>query len=157
MLSVNFFLPKTQYKQTFLFDTNYTFSDMIQLLKNTMDNNRDMILTLNNTTLKYNDNTLLTNCNIRNDDNIYIKYDEFIDLNFVYPDLMSGIEMIFNKTDTLNDIIEAVKQEMDFDSDIFLTLNNKRINYNINNINNINNVITNCGIKNNDIIYVNYI
>ena len=156
MLSVNFFLPKTQYKQTFLFDTNYTFLDMINLLKNTMNNNRDIILTLNNKTLKYDGNTLLTNCNIRNDDNIYIKYDEFIDLNFVYPDLMSGIEMIFNKTDTLNDIIEAVKQEMDFDSDIFLTLNNKRINYNINNINNINNVITNCGIKNNDIIYVNY-
>ena len=151
MLSVNFYFHKTQYKQTLLFDTNYTFSDMIQLLKNTMDNNRDIILTLNNKTLKYNGNTLLTNCNIRNDDNIYIKYDEFIDLNFVYPDLMSGIEMIFNKTDTLNDIIEAVKQEMDFDSDIFLTLNNKRINYNSSN------VITKCGIKNNDIIYVNYI
>jgi len=151
MLSVNFFLPKTQYKQTFLFDTNYTFLDMINLLKNTMNNNRDIILTLNNKTLKYDGNTLLTNCNIRNDNNIYIRYDEFIDLNFVYPDLMSGIEMIFNKTDTLNDIIEAVKQEMDFDSNIMLTLHNKRINYNINN------VITNCGIKNNDIIYVNYV
>ena len=78
-------------------------------------------------------------------------HDEFIDLNFVYPDLMSGIEMIFNKTDTLNDIIEAVKQEMDFDSNIMLTLHNKRINYNINDL------ITNCGIKNNDIIYVNYV
>jgi hypothetical protein len=151
MLIVNFYFPKTQYKHTFLFATNYTFLDMIQLLKNTMDNNRDIILTLNNKTLKYNDNTLLTNCNIKNDDNIYIKYDEFIDLNFVYPDLMSGIEMIFNKTDTLNDIIEAVKQEMDFDSNIYLTLNNKCINYNIND------VITNCGIKNNDIIYVNYV
>ena len=151
MLSVNFFLPKTQYKQTFLFDTNYTFLDMINLLKNTMNNNRDIILTLNNKTLKYDGNTLLTNCNIRNDNNIYIRYDEFIDLNFVYPDLMSGIEMIFNKTDTLNDIIEAVKQEMDFDSNIILTLHNKRINYNINN------VITKCGIKNNDIIYVNYV
>ena len=151
MLSVNFFLPKTQYKQTFLFDTNYTFLDMINLLKNTMNNNRDIILTLNNKTLKYDGNTLLTNCNIRNDNNIYIRYDEFIDLNFVYPDLMSGIEMIFNKTDTLNDIIEAVKQEMDFDSNIMLTLHNKRINYNINN------VITKCGIKNNDIIYVNYV
>ena len=151
MLSVNFYFHKTQYKQTLLFDTNYTFSDMIQLLKNTMDNNRDIILTLNNKTLKYDGNTLLTNCNIRNDDNIYIRYDEFIDLIFVYPDLMSGIEMIFNKTDTLNDIIEAVKQEMDFDSNIMLTLHNKRINYNINN------VITKCGIKNNDIIYVNYV
>jgi len=151
MLSVNFFLPKTQYKQTFLFATNYTFSDMIQLLKNTMDNNRDIILTLNGKTLKYDGITLLTNCNIKNNDNIYIRYDEFIDLNFVYPDLMSGIEMIFNKTDTLNDIIEAVKQEMDFDSNIMLTLHNKRINYNINN------VITKCGIKNNDIIYVNYL
>jgi hypothetical protein len=151
MLSVNFFLPKTQYKQTFLFATNYTFSDMINLLKNTMDNNRDIILTLNGKTLKYDGDTLLTNCNIRNNDNIYIRYDEFIDLNFVYPDLMSGIEMIFNKTDTLNDIIEAVKQEMDFDSNIMLTLHNKRINYNINN------VITKCGIKNNDIIYVNYV
>jgi len=151
MLSVNFFLPKTQYKQTFLFATNYTFSDMIQLLKNTMDNNRDIILTLNGKTLKYDGITLLTNCNIKNNDNIYIRYDEFIDLNFVYPDLMSGIEMIFNKTDTLNDIIEAVKQEMDFDSNIMLTLHNKRINYNINN------VITKCGIKNNDIIYVNYV
>jgi hypothetical protein len=151
MLSVNFYFPKTQYKQTFLFATNYTFSNMIQLLKNTMDNNRDIILTLNGKTLKYNDNTLLTNCDIKNNDNIYIRYDEFIDLNFVYPDLMSGIEMIFNKTDTLNDIIEAVKQEMDFDSNIMLTLHNKRINYNINN------VITNCGIKNNDIIYVNYV
>jgi hypothetical protein len=151
MLSVNFFLPKTQYKQTFLFATNYTFSDMIQLLKNTMDNNRDIILTLNGKTLKYDGITLLTNCDIKNNDNIYIRYDEFIDLNFVYPDLMSGIEMIFNKTDTLNDIIEAVKQEMDFDSNIMLTLHNKRINYNINN------VITKCGIKNNDIIYVNYV
>jgi len=151
MLSVNFFLPKTQYKQTFLFATNYTFSDMINLLKNTMDNNRDIILTLNGKTLKYDGITLLTNCNIKNNDNIYIRYDEFIDLNFVYPDLMSGIEMIFNKTDTLNDIIEAVKQEMDFDSNIMLTLHNKRINYNINN------VITKCGIKNNDIIYVNYV
>jgi len=151
MLSVNLFLPKTQYKQTFLFATNYTFSDMIQLLKNTMDNNRDIILTLNGKTLKYDGITLLTNCDIKNNDNIYIRYDEFIDLNFVYPDLMSGIEMIFNKTDTLNDIIEAVKQEMDFDSNIMLTLHNKRINYNINN------VITKCGIKNNDIIYVNYV
>ena len=151
MLSVNFFLPKTQYKQTFLFATNYTFSDMINLLKNTMDNNRDIILTLNGKTLKYDGITLLTNCNIKNNDNIYIRYDEFIDLNFVYPDLMSGIEMIFNKTDTLNDIIEAVKQEMDFDSNIMLTLHNKRINYNSNN------VITKCGIKNNDIIYVNYL
>ena len=73
MLSVNFFLPKTQYTQTFLFATNYTFSDMINLLKNTMDNNRDIILTLNGKTLKYDGNTLLTNCNIRNNDNIYIR------------------------------------------------------------------------------------
>jgi len=151
MLSVNFFFPKTQYTQTFLFATNYTFSDMINLLKNTMDNNRDIILTLNGKTLKYDGDTLLTNCNIRNNDNIYIRYDEFIDLNFVYPDLMSGIEMIFNKTDTLNDIIKAVKQEIDFDSNIMLTLHNKRINYNIND------VITKCGIKNNNIIYVNYV
>ena len=151
MWSVNFYFPKTQYKHTFLFATNYTFSDMIQLLKNTMDNNRDIILTLNGKTLKYDGITLLNNCNIRNNDNIYIRYDDFIDLIFVYPDLMSGIEMIFNKTDTLNDIIEAVKQEMDFDSNIMLTLHNKRINYNINN------VITKCGIKNNDIIYVNYV
>ena len=149
MLIVNFFYPKTPYENTFSFTTNQTFFDMIQLLKN--NNNHDIILTLNGKTLKYDDNTLISDCCIKNNDNIYVKYDEFIDLNIVYPNLISGIELIFNKTDTFNDIIKAVKNEMDFDRNITLTSNNKLLNYNDNTL------ITSCGINNGDIIYVNYV
>jgi hypothetical protein len=150
MLSVNFFFPGNPYEHTYSFTNSKTFFDMIELLKDN-NNNRDIILTLNDKELKYDDNTLLSDCGIKNKDNIYVKYDDFIDLNFVYPNLISGIELIFNKTDTFNDIIKAIKQEMDFDRNITLTFNNKLLNYSENT------VITNCGIKNNDIIYVNYV
>jgi hypothetical protein len=153
MLTINFFFPGNPYEHTYSFTISKTFYDMIELLKDKIyqNNNRDIILTLNGKELKYDNNTLLSNCGIKNNDNIYVRYDDFIDINFVYPNLISGIELVFNKTDTFNHIIKAIKQEMDCDKHITLTFNNKLLNYSIND------VITSCGIKNNDIIYVNYL
>ena len=83
MLTINFFFPGNPYEHTYSFNISKTFYDMIELLKDKIyqNNNRDIFLTLNGKELKYDDNTLLSNCGIKNMDNIYVRYDDFIDIN----------------------------------------------------------------------------
>jgi len=150
MIYINFILPQSYDKLYGLFSEKETLLNVIFFLKNKFKNNSAIHLILNEKVLTCNSDTSLVDCGVKNNDVIYVKqYCDYIDLKFVCNELKYGIELAFNTTDTLNNLTEAIKDEMNFKGNINLSVNNKLINCDENNL------ILDSGIKNNDVIYIN--